>query len=191
MASSRSLFPRMVRAAKLEAGLYEEVEADSSATMQALAVVVMVSLASGIGAAVNAFLNGGGVLRVLWGLLAGIVGLLIAWALWSLITWIIGSTLFKGRKTSATWGELLRTIGFAFTPGILLLLAFIPVFGWVIALAAFVWTLVAVIVAVRQALDFSTWRAVFTCVVGAIIYLVISLLINALPALIGGGRLLY
>lgn len=191
MAASRSLLARMVRAAKLEVDLYEEVEANSGATLQALAVVVIASLASGIGAAINSIIDGAGLLRVLWGLLTGIIGLIIAWALWSLITWIIGSTIFKGRKTSATWGELLRTIGFAFSPSVLLLLVFIPIFGWVVSLVALLWTVVAVVIAVRQALDFTTWRAVFTCLLGAIVYLVIIVLINALPSLIGGGRMLY
>ena len=191
MAASRSLFRRMVRAAKLEVSLYEEVEADSSATVQAFVAVILVSLASGIGAAINALLDGGGIIRVLWGLLTGIIGLLIAWALWSLITWIIGSTIFKGRQTSATWGELLRTIGFAFAPGMLLLFIFIPWLDWILNVVVIIWTVVAVVIAVRQALDFSTWRAVGTCIVGVIIYVVISLIINALPAVIGGGRLLY
>ncbi len=191
MAASRSLFSRMIRAAKLEVALYEEVEADSGATVQAFLSVIIVSLASGIGAAVDALLGGGGIIRVLWGLFTGIFGLLIAWLLWSLITWIIGSTIFKGKQTSASWGELLRTIGFAFAPGMLLFFTFIPWCDWILNVIVIIWTVIAVVIAVRQALDFSTWRAIGTCIAGIIIYAVISLIINALPSVIGGGRLLY
>jgi len=170
----------MIRASKLEVALYEEVEADSTLTTQALTVVILVSVMGGIGTAISGALKGAGGLFILWGLLGGIVASLIGWLAWSFFTWLIGTKLLKGPETSATWGELLRTIGFAYSPGILRFFVFIPVLGWIISFAVLIWSLIAGVIAVRQALDFSTGRAIATCIVGWIIYLIIVSLVGIL-----------
>lgn len=95
--------------------------------------------------------------------------------------------MFKGPETSATWGELLRTIGFSNSPGVFRLFSFIPFLGGIISFVASVWALIAGVIAVRQALDFSTGRAIATCIVGWIIYMVIVFLASTL--LLGTGAL--
>ncbi len=111
MVASQPLINRMVRAAKLDVNLYEEVEADTTANRQALLAVVVVSLLSGIGSGIGGLLIGGG-LWFLWSLLVGLAGSIIGWLAWSYVAYIAGTKLFKTEQTSATWGELLRTIGF-------------------------------------------------------------------------------
>ncbi len=183
MASSNSMFNRMFRAAQLKSALYEEVEADSSATGQALLVVVLVSVAAGIGAGIGVLTAGeGGSLAL--GLLYGVFAAIIGWLVWALFAYVFGVSILKGPQTSSTWGELLRTMGFATTPGLLRLFAFIPVAGDIIVLVAYVWTLVAMVIAVRQALDFSTWRAIITAVIGWIAYVILSVLVSGI---VGGG----
>lgn len=151
--AGRALIDRMKGAAMLRIATYEEVEADTTATAQAAAVVTMVAVARAIGA----FGSGGP------GIIGAAVAAVVGWLLWSGITYLIGDKLLGG---TATWGELLRTIGFAQAPGMLLLLAFVPVLGGLIAFAVAVWILIAGIVAIRQALDFSTGKAVITAVLG-------------------------
>ena len=107
---------------------------------------------------------------------------LIGWFIWSYITYFIGTRLFKGPKTKATYGELLRCIGFSNSPGTLRILSFIPIVGVIIAFVAGLWSLVAMVIAVRQALDFSTGRAIATCIVGFIVLLVISAAVGLLTA---------
>lgn len=155
------LWERMLRAARLESSLYDEVERDVSATSQALLVVVIVSVLAGIG---------GGIRTGVIGLIGGIVAALIAWAVWSLVTYWVGTTFFGGK---ATYGELLRCVGFAYTPNALGLLAFIPVLGGLIALVGSVWSLVAMVIGIREALDVSTGQAVITAVVGWVIMLIV------------------
>ena len=99
---------RMIGAATLNVNVYEEVEADRSATLPALLVVLLVSLATGIGS-----LSSGGVSGLIGGIIFGIV----IWGLWALITFVIGTTLFRTPETEADWGQLLRTLGFAQSPG--------------------------------------------------------------------------
>lgn len=179
MKDSRSLFNRMLRASKLEVDLYEEVEADTTATKQALIAVVIVSLATAIGSGI-AGLTVKGPLWFLWGLLAGLAGSLLGWLIWSYLTYILGTTILKGPKTSATWGELLRTIGFAHSPGVLRIFSFVPFVGGIISFGASIWFLIAGVIGVRQALDISTGRALAVCIVGWLIYMVILFLVSLL-----------
>jgi len=174
-----NLVDRMIRAAKLDANLYIEVEADTTATRQAIFVVLIYSLCAGIGFGLVG-LPSIDVGLFLISLFAGLFSALVFWFIWSLIIYFIGITLFKGPSTPwrsiATYGELLRSIGFAATPGIFMIYAFIPSFvGLFISLVAMAWMFIAMVVAVRQALDFTTRRAIGTCLVGGVIYLVFSL----------------
>jgi hypothetical protein len=102
----------------------------------------------------------------------------VFWLLWSLITYFIGTRLFKGPETQSNYGELLRTIGFAATPGIFMIFVFIPYIGGLISFVVWVWMLIAMVIAVRQALDFTTGRAIGTVLVGGIVYLAIALIIG-------------
>ena len=166
------MIKRMIGAAKLDTAIYEEVEADKSATQQAMAVVVLVALATGIGT-----FGSGGVVGLVVGIVAGI-GL---WALWALITYFVGTTVLRTAETNANWGELARTLGFAQSPGVLKVFGFIPVLGPFVFAIASIWQLVAMVVAIRQALDYtSTWWAVGVAVVGFIPYAVVSGIVYAL-----------
>ena len=156
-----NLVDRMVRAAKLDVRLYEEVEKDPTAMSQALGVVLISSLASGIGSL--GYLG-------LWGLLVGLIAALVGWFIWAFLTYFIGTRLLPEPQTKADLGELLRTIGFSSSPGVIRVLGFIPFLGGIILLAASIWMLVAMVIAVRQALDYSsTWRAVGVCLIGWIL----------------------
>jgi len=187
MADSRSLVSRMVRAAKLEVDLYGEVEADTTANGQALLAVLIASVASGIGVAIAELLLEERAIWFLWGLLIGLVTGIVGWFAWSLLAYWLGITIFKGPETSATYGELLRTIGFSNSPRVLSFLFFVPYLGGLIAFIVSVWALIAGVIAVKQALDLSTWRAIGTCVMGWIIYTLLQSL--ALWLALGGKAL--
>ena len=167
-----TLTDRMIRAAKLDVHLYEEVEADKQAFGQAMGVVVLASLAAGIG---NAGQTG------VSGLFMGTVIALIGWFVWAYITYFVGTRLLPEPQTRADYGELLRTIGFSSAPGLLRILAIIPLLGPIIFFLCSIWMLVAMVIAVRQALDYSsTWRAVGVCFIGWIIQMVLFGIVFAL-----------
>ena len=164
---------RMVGAATLDVHTYEEVEADTTATTQAMVVVVLSSIAQGIGGLSQ---EGGP------GFVAGVMGALIGWFIWASLVYIIGTKLLPEPQTRSDIGELLRTTGFSASPGLLRVLGVIPFLGNLIMLAVSIWMLVAMIIAVRQALDYqSTGRAVGVCLIGWFVFMVI------LFALLGGG----
>ena len=163
-------FPdRMLRAAKLDVNLYEEVEADTGSMRQAMGVVVLSSVAAGIGS----IATGG-----LGGILMGTIAALIGWYIWAYLTYFIGTKFLPEPQTRADFGELLRTTGFSSTPGLIRVLGIIPGLGGVVFLVASIWMLVAMVIAVRQALDYeSTLRAVGVCVIGWIIQALIFVLL--------------
>ncbi len=155
----------MIRASKLDVDLYEEVEADKGAMKQAMTVVVLSSVASGIGAIGTIGVSG---------IVFGTVGGLLGWFIWAFLTYLIGTKLLPEPQTRSDVGELLRTIGFSSSPGILGVLAFLPFLGVAISVVVNVWMLIAMVIATRQALDYeSTWRAIGVCMIGFIVYLTV------------------
>jgi hypothetical protein len=151
----------MIRAAKLDANIYEEVEADKGAMGQAMGVVVMSSVAAGIGAISATGLSG---------LILGTIAALGSWFIWAFLTYFIGTRLLPEPQTKADYGELLRTIGFSSSPGVIRILGIIPLLGPLVNFIVGIWMLAAMVIAVRQALDYkSTWRAVGVCLIGWIV----------------------
>jgi hypothetical protein len=171
-----NFWDRIIRAAKLDVDLYEEVEADKGAMGQAMGVVVLSSIAAGVGT----IARGG-----LGGMLIGTILALVGWYVWAYITYFIGTKFLPEPQTKADYGELLRTIGFSSSPGLIRVLSIIPGLGPVVFLVASIWMLVAMIIAVRQALDYeSTLRAVGVCVIGWIIQ---ALILMLLFSVLGGA----
>ncbi|MFH2012235.1 MAG: YIP1 family protein [Pseudomonadota bacterium] len=158
-------YDRLIRAAKLDVNLYEEVEADKGALGQAITAVVISSIAAGIGS----FRSGGFV-----GILMVTIAALAGWYIWAWLTYLIGTKLLPEAQTKADLGELLRTIGFSSSPGLIRVLGIIPGLTWIVSFAAGIWMLVAMVIAVRQALDYSsTLRAVGVCIIGWIIQMLV------------------
>jgi integral membrane sensor domain MASE1 len=64
----------------------------------------------------------------------------------------------------------------------------IPVLSRFVALVITVWMFVAMVIGVRQALDYkSTWRAAGVCLLGAVIYFIINVVVNTLLVDQGGA----
>jgi hypothetical protein len=159
---------RLIGAARLRSDVYEEVEADTTATPQAALVVCLSAAALAIGE------SRAGIALVAWAVFRELVG----WLLWSGITYVIGGKLLKG---VATWGELLRTIGFAQGPGLLSALRVVPVLDAPVKYSVATWKLLAVIVAIRQACDFDEGRwgntkAMLTAGLGFVAYVSLAIL---------------
>jgi hypothetical protein len=167
---------RVLGAARLDVRTYEEVEADTTATPQAMAVVALAALASGVGA-----MGRGGP-----GVGATLVGALVGWVVWACLIWVIGAMLLPERQTEADAGQLLRTIGFAASPGLLLVFRLLPLVGIVVVFVVWIWQLATTVVAVRQALDYeSTPRAIAVCLIGWVIYVLVSF---GIAAMVGISR---
>lgn len=134
-------------------------------------VVALAAVAGGIGS-----LDDNGLL----GLLGGVIGTLIGWAAFASCAYWVGTKLLAGPQTAATLEQVLRTLGFAYSPLILQVVGFVPVFGGVIAAIAGIWFLVVAVVGLRHALDVTTGRAIGIGLLALIPYLIIAGLIGAL-----------
>jgi hypothetical protein len=162
------MLDRVIRAARLDASLYEEVEADPSSMGQAMTVVVLASIAGGIG---TAGIEGQP------GLVLGLILNLVGWYIWAFLTYFIGTRLLPQPSTEADVGQLLRTLGFAAAPGLLRVVGFIPVIGPLVIVITAFWSLATMVVAVRQALDYdSTPRAILVCLIGWVVQLLIIMI---------------
>jgi hypothetical protein len=173
-----SLTERMLGAAKLDVATYEEVEADTTATPQAMLVVVLANLAAGVGAWREAGIAG---------LLMTTLVSLIGWYAWAFVTYFVGTRFLPGPQTQADVGQLLRPIGFSATPGLIRVLGIVPGLNWITSLVAALWMLVAMVIAIRQALDYeTTGRAVAVCLIGWAFNIVVTLVLAALMGVTAG-----
>jgi hypothetical protein len=167
------MIDRMIRATKLDVSLYEEVETDASATGQALAVVIIVALVTAV-----IGIGEGFAVAIL-----GVVFSLIGWALWAAITYFIGTKLLPEPQTHADWGQMARVLGFAQSVGVLRVFGIIPFIGGLVLFVVAIWQLIAMVVAVRQGLDYtSTFRAVGVVLIGFIPYVVLLGILTWLTA---------
>ena len=174
-----SIIKRMIGAARLQLSTFEEVEADRSATRQAVVVVIVVAIATGVGTAAAWPETEGGIDKLLFGVAVGLVG----WAFWAWITYLVGTKLLPTPQTQADWGQLARALAFAQSPGVLKFLGVVPAIGPLLFFAISHWQFVAMVIAVRQALDYnSTGRAVAVVLLSAIPYIFL------LVILFGGGE---
>lgn len=175
----RDFLRRVVGAARLDPAIYEEVEADETALGQAMTVVVVSAVAAGVGA-VGA--GPGALVALVFGSLFALVG----WFAWAGITYLVGTRLLPEPQTEADLGQLLRTIGFSSAPGMLRALGGVGVIGQWVGWIAFLWMYVAMVVAVRQALDYEgTGRAIAVCLIGLVVYVLLS--VGLLFAAFGAG----
>lgn len=161
---------RVVGAMSLKASTFQEIEHDPTAMGQAVGVIVLAAVSAGIG---NLFWGG------LSGIVYGIVTSLIAYAVWALVVWLIGTKVMPDPATKADFPETFRTIGFAAAPGILGIVTIIPILGWLLMAVIWVWQIAAMVIAVREVLDYSTTgKAAIVVIVGAIAYLIINIILS-------------
>ena len=157
-AGMNSMVDRMIGVARFDVPTYEAIERDQSATTPALIVVVLTAIAGGIGS-----LGEGGD-----GFIGGILGTVLFWAIFSGAAMFVGTRLLGTSATSSSWQEVLRTLGFAYTPLLLGVFGIIPFLGWIVVLVGGLWFLGTATVALRQALDMTTGRAIGTALIALI-----------------------
>jgi hypothetical protein len=159
---------RILGVFKLSASTFEEIEHDTSLTLPAAIIVLLVSVVSGVG---NGLFNGFIHQNFISGFLGSLIGVLLGWLLWSTVTWLVGTRFFKGE---ADLGQMLRVIGFAYAP---LIFSIIPCVGGLIGI---IWAIAAGFIAIRQGLDLDDTKAFFTVVVGALAYILLTGLLNTI-----------
>jgi hypothetical protein len=181
LSSSSSFVDRVIGAIRLDPATYESVEHDTDATWQAALVVVVAAIFSGVGS------SGGNT----QGLIGGVLAALVFWAIFALFAYLVGAYLLRGPQTSATFGEVLRTLGFSYAPSLIAILGLIPGIGFLFTIIAAIWSLIASVIALRQSLEVSTGRAVAVVVVAFLaMFVVVAVIVAVLGiSLVGIDRL--
>ena len=163
---------RMMGALMLDRMTYESVEIERPTSRQALGVVLLSSLAAGFGA------SGWEGPRLITLVTVSAIALM-TWLAWAALILYIGGIVLPERQTRVDYGELVRTTGFAATPGLFQVFALFTPIAVPIFIASWVWMIAAMVVAVRQALDFtSTWRALAVCIVTLSVVLATTLAVG-------------
>ncbi len=174
------MIEKMIRAARLDPTLYNQVEADQNETSNALIIVVLVGIISGLGAAgasLFAASQGVGAGNPIMAFIGAVLSAVLGWIVWSFIIYFVGTRVYNAATTP---GELLRTLGYAQSPAILNILGGIPCLGVIISLVVMVWTLVASFIAAREALDLDTTKTLITVILGFIVSFILTLIIGAI-----------
>lgn len=160
---------RVVGAMKLDPNAFEDVERDTTAIGQSVGVIVLAAVAAGIG---NIYWGG------LTGIVRGAIGSLIGFLVWSLIIWLVGTKVMPEPTTKADYPETFRVLGFAAAPGLASVFTIIPILGYLLMFAIWIWQIAAMVIAVRQVLDYSTTgKAVVVVLIGFAINIAVSLLL--------------
>ena len=183
------MIQRMIGAAFFNRHTYEEIEADQGALGQAMGVVLLVTLCGIIGGVIGGLFEGEAIgLGILLGIISGFVFGVVRWAIWVSVMYLVGGKMLRTGDTETTWSEVGRVVGFAYSPGVLSLFTFVPIVGGLFWLVGFVWQVAAVVVAVRQAMDFeSTGRAIGVVLLSAVIAVIPLIIVAFIQLAIFGG----
>jgi len=170
---------RIMRAIRLDWTVFREIAEDRNAMTEAAIIVIVVTLLSGIGTLIGALIADIEFGTALLGLLSTwlISGILLGWILWAVLTYFVGTMFFQGKSDIP---EMMRVLGYANAPNLLGIFGFIPCVGWIIALAGAILALIAGVIAVREAMEFDTTKAIITVVISWVIAFVLSLIIGSI-----------
>ncbi|MBN1376608.1 MAG: hypothetical protein JXA01_10700 [Dehalococcoidia bacterium] len=171
----RKLLNRMTKAARMDTSLYKGTDEDAVA--HAVMIALLCAVATGLGMGLTAPLGGAGLLWLLWGLVSGFFASLVGWSAWVLITYYFAATEFLRGTEGAGMTKLTITLGFANSPGILRLLIFIPMIGWLVIALTGLWTLATGTIAIKKSLGCTAVKALASCILGWLFYMAILLLI--------------
>jgi hypothetical protein len=162
---------RVVGAMKLEPNAFEDVERDATAIGQSVGVIVLAAVSAGIG---NVYYGG------LTGIVSGAFLSVISFLVWSLIIWLVGTKLMPEPATKADYPETFRVLGFAASPGLASVITIIPILGWILLFLIWLWQIAAMVVAVRQVLDYSTTgKAIVVVLIGFVVNLIVTMVLLA------------
>ena len=182
------MIQRMIGASFFNAETYEDIEADPSAIGQAILVVMLVTICGMVGGVIGALLGEVSTLKIILELIAGLVFGIVRWAIWVSVFSLVGGMMLRTGNTQTSWAEMGRVVGFAYTPGVLSIFSFVPFIGELFNVVGLIWTVAAVTMAVRQALDFeSTGRAIGVVLLSAVIGFIPWIIVVVIQWMVLGG----
>jgi hypothetical protein len=173
---------RLIGAMKLDPATFEDIERDPTALSQTIGVIALAAVSLGIG---NVWYGG------ISGIVFSIITSLIGYVLWAVVVWLVGTKVMPDPATKADFQETFRVVGFAAAPGVLGIITIIPILGWLLVFLLWLWSIAAMVVAVRQVLDYTdTFKAVIVVIIGFVVNFVVTMILTAMfigTAMLGGA----
>jgi len=181
-ASSGDLVSRVGRVLRLDRTVFREVESDTTAMGQAWTVVILATLSTALGGFLREMVAGSGLGRPILGLVSGLIIGLVGFLVWSFVVYFVGTRFFSGR---ADYSEMIRTLGFAYSPNIFSIVAAVPVIGALLSFLISLWGIVAGFFAVREGLDLDTTKAILTIIISVVVLFLFTLVVTAVLVPLG------
>jgi hypothetical protein len=153
------MIDRIVRAIRLDWTVFREIAQDRDAMKQAAIIVAIVSFLTAVGSGLAKH-------SLVSFIVAWLVAILVGWIGWAVITYLVGTAVFKADTNIP---EMMRVLGYANAPHLLGLFSFVPCVGWLFPVAGWILALVAGVLAVREAMDLDTGNAIVTVVISWVI----------------------
>lgn len=144
------LVERLQGVFRFDPAIYREIQGDTNAIPQAVAVVIVTSVLAGLGQSTLPMI-------FLWTALA-----MLQWGVITALIWGVGRLAVEGE---ADYARLLRCTGFAYAWFALLVGSSLPVIGPLFAWAGVLLSLASLVVATREVLATDTTRALVICVI--------------------------
>jgi hypothetical protein len=156
----------------LDEHLYDDAHESPRYRRIALWIVIIAAISHAIDSAVILLVYRASIPFLLFGLLMNTLSVILGYYFWTFTIWKIGHWLYRPSQHQGkafpvpSFQDLLAPIGFAHTPQVFNFLTVAPLIGRPLEIGLALWSLLAVIVAVRYALDIRMWRSILICVIG-------------------------
>jgi hypothetical protein len=171
---------RMLRAARLDGETFRELRDDPSATAQSISLVAIIGLCYSAGLGFfRFFVDGISFPNVLIITLSVLLSAFIIATVWSGITFLIVTKLFRG--STSYWG-LARPFFFSWAPGLLFILMSIPfpAVSELVRATGAAWIVIANVFAVKYAAAFSVQQSMLTFIISVLILVLVESLVSVI-----------
>ncbi len=158
------LAPLLIRAALLNEQTYQEFDRDPYAIGRGRLVLALAVIAAAIGSA------GSG----LAAMIVHVPAFALGWAAFVFTVYSIGTQAFPGRRSEDTLPRLIRSLGLATTPALLLVLGAAPIYGPLFVLAAYIWLLATTTTAIAEPLELTRDSSIIVATVGCLVLFTVS-----------------
>ncbi|MEZ4864310.1 MAG: hypothetical protein R3C14_23560 [Caldilineaceae bacterium] len=152
-----SLWQAIQQAIRLEPTIYADIQRLPGGLVIAMMVVILAGLSESLGQSIILFINRVSPIRFTLSLLITAASHLIGYGLWSVTIWLLGVHVFA-RTESLTAAA--SAVGLAYAPQILAFFELTPFLGNPFSIILSLWSMVAIVVAIRIGLDLETGQAI-------------------------------
>jgi hypothetical protein len=153
----------ILQALALDEQIYLAVQASRQGLWMALIVVGLAGLSQALGQSLVLFINQVRPRRFILAMIASVINYMGGYGLWLASVWLVG---VYGFGADVSWMAVAAAVGLAYAPQLLAFFELTPFLGNPFGVLLSLWTLLAIVIAVRAGLGLETWQAIATSGLG-------------------------